>query len=247
MRARAVVVAEADGDRPCRLTELRGAAPIGLRPTPEALYLTSTAQGLVGDDQLELDVVVGVGATLVIRSVAATLAYASAGARLVVNATVAAGGRLDWHPEPLIVTRRCRASIEASVAIESGGALSWTEECLLGRFEEEPGDAEISLAIDHADTPLLRHRLAVGPAAPGFDGPAVLGRNRAVGCRVLAGALELPHRRTGPNWAVLDLEGPGVLVSVLGSTFEELRSNLAEACDPGRAMAELGVVAPTVG
>jgi urease accessory protein len=234
MRARAVVVAEADSDGRCRLTELRRAPPIGLCPTPDALYLTSTAQGLVGDDHLELNIVVGAGATLVIRSVAATLAYASAGARLAVNATVAAGGRLDWRPEPVIVTRRCRSSIEASVAIEGGGALTWTEECLLGRFEEEPGDAEFSLSINYAGSPLLRHRLAVGPAAPGFDGPAVVGRNRAVGCRVLAGALAMPDCNVGPNWAVLDLDGPGVMVNALGSTLDDLRGRMAAACDEDR-------------
>jgi urease accessory protein len=232
MRSAARVVAEAGSDGRTRLIELAAAAPLGLRPTRDALMLVSTAQGLLDDDDLTLEVVVGPGATLVVRSAAATVAYTSRHARLTVSCSVAPGGRLDWRPEPLIATAGCHLSLEARIVLEAGAALRWTEELVLGRLHEVPGSFATSLSVDLAGLPLLRHELAVGPDAPGWDGPAIVGSHRAVGLTLFAGALATPASAAGAAWAVMELAGGGALVSAFASDIPELRLAMAEACGP---------------
>ena len=71
----------------------------------------------------------------------------------------------------------------------------------------------LRLDVDIDDHPLLRHQLELGPGVPGWDGPAVLGANRAVGLVLLAGrgvAAGGPGRprqgraRAGPSWPSRD-------------------------------------------
>ncbi|RZU48987.1 UreD urease accessory protein [Krasilnikovia cinnamomea] len=79
MRAAARIVAEADGRGGTRLSVLRGEPPLLLRRTgaaggPATVHLVGGAAGPLGGDDLRLDVEVGPGAWLEVRSVAATLA-----------------------------------------------------------------------------------------------------------------------------------------------------------------------------
>jgi len=222
-------VAEADDRGSCRIVEMAATAPLGLRETRDAVYLVGTAQGLVGDDDLELEVVVGPGATLRIRSAAATIAYSSRSARLALRCSVGAEGVLDWCPEPVIATRGCRTTISARIELDRDAGLSWTEECVLGRIGEPPGDLELSIAVDYAGRALLRHQLLVGSASPGWDGPAHLGTNRAVGYRVVAGSLESSLSGTGNGWAALELDGPGVVLSAVAIDHLALRRAMTEA------------------
>ena len=52
---------------------LRSDGPLALRETPRGVYLVGTAAGPLGGDDLALDIDVGPGACLVIRSAAAML------------------------------------------------------------------------------------------------------------------------------------------------------------------------------
>ena len=233
MRSSARIVAVADLRGTTRFTELRGAAPLALRVTRDALYLVSTAQSLLGDDEVDLEILVGKGATLRVRSAAAMIAYASKGARFSITAEVEESGLLDWRPEPIIATGRCETSIDAKISLQAGAALSWHEECLLGRFGEQPGELELGLFIDHDDAPLLRQQLRVGPRAQGWNGPAVLGCERALGYRVLAGSWPRPRAAVGEGWGVLELDGPGTVISALASDLPELRRRIAAASESG--------------
>jgi urease accessory protein len=241
MRASAHVVAEADGSGGSRLTTLYGEPPLLVRRTgPAEVHLVGGAAGPLGGDELRIDVEVGPGASLTVRGVAASvLLPGSDGARsrFAVRARVAAGARLVWLPEPLIATRRCRHTSEVLVLLEEGGALVWREELVCGRFGERPGDVRVLTSVGYGALPLYRNELAVGPDAPGWDGPAVLGGAGAVGSLLVvdplwaaAGPVPGPEPEVlGPTAAVLPLAGPGVLVSTSGPDALAVRADLDTA------------------
>lgn len=236
MRALARVVAEADGDGVSRLTGLRSEAPLVLRETADALYLVSGAGGPLAGDDLVLEVDVGPGATLTVRTAAASVALGGgAPSRVRVEARVGAGGTLRWLPEPVVAARGCDHRMEATVDVAAGGRMTWREEIVLGRHGEPPGSVASRLAVDAGGTPLLRHELAVGPSAPHAGGPAIVGAARAVGTLLVVDPLfgvghpSLPG--PGAGSAVLALNGPGLQVVALDADALALRRQLDAAAD----------------
>jgi urease accessory protein len=219
------------------LALVRDAPPVAFRATPEAVYLVGTAASPVGDDKVVIDIEVEAGATLKVRSAASMIAWASAGSSLDVNVSIAKGGYLDWHLQPMIASRGCSFSQHVRAKLADGAQLRWTEEIVLGRHGEEPGRLSLRLDADIDDVPLLRHQLELGPGVAGWDGPAVLGSNRAVGLVLLAGPGTTaqggqrlpPPGAAGAGWAVMALDGPGTLVSAVGPDLAHLRLCLNEA------------------
>ncbi|MGX7674793.1 urease accessory protein UreD [Plantactinospora sp. DSM 117369] len=194
MRALARIVAEADPLRGTRLTVLRGEPPLLPRRTGPVgpagpgrevqLHLVGGAAGPLGGDRLRIEIEVGPGARLCVRSVAASLALPArdgAESRLVVQARVAAGGRLRWLPEPLIGAAGCAHRTTCVVELAEGAALCWREELVCGRHAEPVGDVRLEMTARYGGRTLLRNDLVVGPGAAGWSGPAVLGGARAVG------------------------------------------------------------------
>jgi urease accessory protein len=226
------------GPRPlegCRLALVRDAPPVAFRATPDAVYLVGTAASPVGDDKVVIDIEVEAAATLRARSAASMIAWASAGSSLEINVSVAKGGCLDWHLQPMIASTGCSFSQRVRAKLADGAALRWTEEIVLGRHGEEPGRLSLRLDVDIDDDPLLRHQLELGPGVAGWDGPAVVGNNRAVGLVLLAGPGTAQGERgvlspgAGAGWAAMPLEGPGTLISAVGADLAHLRLRLDEA------------------
>ena len=267
MRASARVVAEPDGRGGTRLAVLRGESPLLLRRTGPrgagvTVHLVGGAAGPLRGDDLRLDVEVGPGARLDVRSVAATLALPGRDAppsRLTVHATVATGGRLCWWPEPLIAAAGCDHRAVTRVEVAEGGHLVWRDDLVCGRHAEASGAVRTDLAVRYAGTMLHRHELAVGPDAAGWAGAAVLGGGRAVGSVLLAGpgaagwagaAVLGGDRAVGsvllagpgpavPAWsapggdaAIMPLAGPGVLATAVGADIRQVRAAL-DPLDPG--------------
>lgn len=232
MKARARVVAETGGRGATRLTGLRSEAPLVLRSTPEGLFLVGGAGGPLGGDDLALDITVGAGARLTVRTAAASMALPGPGPSEVrVRATVAAGGELRWLPEPVVAVKGCAHHMEATVELENGAVLVWREEIVLGRHGETGGSVLTRASVDLAGQPLLRHELALGPRYPPAAGPAVIAGARAVGSLVLAGReVTVPAVTLGPTAAVLPLAGAGVQIVALAPGAVELRRLL----DAGR-------------
>ncbi|MEV4628667.1 urease accessory protein UreD [Micromonospora sp. NPDC049523] len=239
MRAVARIVAVADGSRGTRLTELRGEAPLLLRRTgPDGepgevqVHLVGGAAGPLGGDRLRIEIEVGAGALLCVRTVAASLALPGAGggqSRLEVVARIGAGGRLRWLPEPLIGAARCDHLSRSVLELAEGAALVWREELVCGRHGEQVGDVRISTTVRYAGRTLLRNELAVGPRAPGWAGPAGLGGARVTGTLL----------RVDPTWTETGLPeaaplgayaarmplvgGPAVLVTATGTDLAMVR------------------------
>jgi urease accessory protein len=219
MRAEARIVAEADGPR-------TGSAV--------TVHLVGGAAGPLRGDDLRLDLEVGPGARLEVRSVAAQLALpgrpGAPASRLEIRAVVAAGATLRWLPEPLIAAAGCDHRAITRVDVEAGGTLLWRDDLVCGRHDEPSGDVHTDLTIRYAGSILHRHELTVGSRAPGWSGAAVLGGGRAVGSLVLAGP-ELPDAALlGGDAALMPLAGPGMLASAVGPDIRQVRAALDPLC-----------------
>jgi urease accessory protein len=229
MKALARIVAEADGRGGTRLAELYGEAPLlprrtGPRGDPVAqVHLVGGAAGPLGGDELCVEVHVGPGAALELRTVAASIVLPGVGrSHTRMHATVAAGGRLDWLPEPVVAAKACDHHAESVVELHPQARLRWREELVCGRHDEECGDLTLSTSVSRGGVPLYRQDLAVGPRAPGWAGPAVLSGHRTVGTLILVG-----HVWSGPSTmeggAALSLAGGGTVVTAIADHAHQLR------------------------
>ncbi|MDG4839696.1 urease accessory protein UreD [Micromonospora sp. WMMD967] len=189
MRALARLVARADGRGGTTLVELRGETPLLLRQTPAdggvaTVHLVGGAAGPLAGDDLRLEIEVGAGAAVRVHTVAAAIALPGrpgAVSRMTVRAVVHAGATLHWLPEQLVAAAGCAHLADSRVELAAGSRLRWRDELVCGRYGESPGGAVVHTRVDYADRPLLRQSLAVGPHAPGWAGPAVLGGAPATG------------------------------------------------------------------
>lgn len=233
MLAAARIVARVTGTGTTSLPELRSAVPIVLRrtgrPGREALvHLVGGAAGPLGGDQLRLEIVVGPGAVLRLRSVAATVVLPGAmgePSTWETDVRVEAGGLLDYAPEPLVAAAGADHLTRTRIDLAEGAGLRWREELVCGRHGEEPGTTRTELMVRHDGRPLLAHALTVGPGAPHWNSAGVLGDARAVGTAIYAGTevAHAPPAGAGPDLAVAALEGPGVLVTVVAADALSVR------------------------
>jgi urease accessory protein len=254
MRATARVVAVAGKRGETRLAVLSGQPPLLLRRTGATeVHLVGGAAGPLGGDRLRLEVEVGAGAELVMRTVAASVALPGADgaeSRVDVVARVAAGGRLRWLPEPLIAAAGCRHVAASTVDVAEGGWLCWRDELVCGRHGEAPGDVRVVSAFRYAGRPLYHHDLAVGPSADGWSGPAVLGSARATGSLLVADPAWLGEhdhgnrhggRRPrpavlGPGAALMPLAGPAYVATAVGADLRQVRARLDPVLPPVRSV-----------
>lgn len=222
MRATARIVAERDGDRTA-LRVLKGEVPLLPRCTGRSeVHFVGGAAGPLGGDDLSIEIEVGPGAALWVRTVAASVALPGrdgAASRLSVHAVVGDGGLLAWLPEPIVAAARCDHHNVSAVELAAGARLVWREEVVFGRHGEAAGDIRLATTIRRQSRPWYRGDVAVGPAHP--DGPAILG-----GARVLA-TLITTETDAGaaatPGAAVMPLVGGGVVATALGGTLGETR------------------------
>lgn len=251
MKASARVVAEADGRHGTRLAVLHGESPLLLRRTGAhtgagvTLHLVGGAAGPLRGDDLRLEITVGPGAELEIRSVAAQLALPGRAdlppSRLELHATVAAGATLRWLPEPLIAAAGCDHHTVTHVEVAGGGILLWRDDLVCGRHDEPSGNVKTTTTIRYAGKTLYRHDLSVGPAAPAWSKAAVLGHARAVGTLLAAAptteTLPLPPSASSPaandvvgDVALMRLAGPGVVITAVGTDIRQVRAALDPLC-----------------
>lgn len=237
MRARASLVAEADGRGGTRLTRLRGEPPLLLRRTGGAagadtiVHLVGGAAGPLGGDDLRLDLDVGPGAAVCLRTAAASVALparSGAPSRFTVAATVASGGLLYWLPEQTVAAAGCHHTTLATVELESGAELVWRDELICGRADEPSGDAMITTSVTYAGRPLLRQTLHIGPGAPGWSGPAVLGGTTATGSllHVHPGTTPPPTAILAPTAVRMPLAGLASLTTATAPDAHTLRHHL---------------------
>ncbi len=97
------------------------------------VYVLHPPGGVVGGDELELELVVGEGAQVLATTPAATKLYRSSGATARVDnrIEVKRGGVLEWLPGETIAFGGSAARVSTSIALEPGGRfLGWEITCL---------------------------------------------------------------------------------------------------------------------
>ena len=182
--ASAEIVAEAGPDGITRLPVLASQVPLVLRRTPDAVYVIGGAAGPIGGDDLSLRISVAEGAFLRVRTAAASIALPGPDGLesvLRLSVSVGPGARLEYLPEPVVVTAGARHATVVSVSLDEGASLLLREELLLGRHGEDGGATRLVLRVDYAGRPLLRQSLEVSGTDDASLGPAVLAGHRAVG------------------------------------------------------------------
>lgn len=238
--ATARLCVDADHHGRTRLAVLRSEPPLLLRPTgPAQVHLVGGAAGPLGGDRLRIEVSVGPGATLTLRTVAASLALPGpdgAPSQLEISASVAAGGHLSWLPEPLIAAHACRHTTQTTIDVAAGASLWWRDELQCGRHNEQPGDVRLLTKLRVAGAEIYRHDLAVGPDAPNWSSPAVLADARSIGTLLIVDDAwreygPPPTLVLDPTAAAMPLDGPAMLVTALAADPADVRRYLDAASE----------------
>jgi urease accessory protein len=224
---------EVDGGGRSRLTCLRSEGPLVVRPTAGTLvHLVGGAGGPLGGDVLTIEIVVGPGAELTLRTVAAAVALPGPGpapSMVRVDARVGEGGVLHWLPEPMVAARGCDHRAGARVVLAAGARLVWREALVGGRHGETGGSVTSRLSVDYDGRPLVRHQVEMGPDTPGagWGSPAVGGGARCVGSLLVVdptwtGGGPGPVILEAGAAAVLPLAGPAAHVVALAPDARQL-------------------------
>jgi urease accessory protein len=218
-----------------QVTVLRSDGPVALRETPNGVYLIGAAAGPLGGDDLVLDIDVGPGSRLLLRSAAGALLLPGprgGTSRQRFCARVGAGAHLDFCLQPAVAAAGCDHRVSAEVELAPGATLRWREAIVLGRHGEPAGQCVSRLDVTLAAVALYRGELAVG--RPWADASsAVLNGARAVGSVLLAGAARAKQAAAGDGLAVLPLAGPGIVVSATAPDA----ATLARRLDRGEGLA----------
>jgi urease accessory protein len=184
IHAAAEIVAVAGAGGVTRLPVLSSQVPLVLRRTPDAVYVVGGAAGPIGGDELALRISVGAGAFLRVRTAAASIALPGPdGLESVLRVTVdvGTGARLEYLPEPVVVSAGARHATIIRVTLAEGASLLLRDELLLGRHGEAGGACRTELRVTYAGRPLLRQSLEVSGTDTADLGPAVLAGHRGVG------------------------------------------------------------------
>jgi urease accessory protein len=248
MRALARVATERDLRGRTRICVLRSGWPLMLRTTlpleqgavtawatPDAarVYLAAGGAGPVGGDRLRLEICVGEGSALILGEVSPTLLLPGPHgeqSETAIDIHVGADATLAWLPQLVIAAHDCHHHTDIRVTLHATARLLLREEVLFGRHGEQPGALRQRLRVVRDDRPLYDQELAVGPTAPGWNGPAVTGGHAAAGALLVVE----PTWSDGPppatpyaaGAALLPLCGPAVLVSALAPDTKVLRRQL---------------------
>jgi urease accessory protein len=162
-------------------------APVWFRWDGATLWLVGSGASPVGEDHIRVRVEVGPGVDVAVRSVAATVLYAARGegTRWHTEIVVDEGARLDWRPEPMILTERARHHASTVVHASSGAEVTLDETVVLGRAGERTGALCSSLEVHLDRTTALQ--TSFDTTVPGWSGPGGVGAHGVVASRLLLG------------------------------------------------------------
>jgi urease accessory protein len=166
MRSDVLVVAQ-----PGRLPRIECRGGLAARHTePDTVHLVSAAATPLGGDTISIRLIVEPGARLRLRSAAATMALPGA-ATTQSHACwhIETDGELDIDPEPTIVAANARHLSELTVCLGDTSRLRIRERVQIGRTGEREGFWSGAMRADVAGTPLLRHRVELGPGSVADD------------------------------------------------------------------------------
>jgi urease accessory protein len=166
MRSDVLVVAQRG-----RLPRIECRGGLAARHTePDTVHLVSAAATPLGGDTISIRLIVEAGARLRLRSAAATVALPGAATTQSQACWhIETDGELDIDPEPTVVAANARHLSELTVCLAETSRLRIRERVQIGRTGEREGFWSGSIRVDVAGTPLLRHRLELGPGSVADD------------------------------------------------------------------------------
>jgi urease accessory protein len=215
------------------LTTVRGGGHFAGRQTgPTTVHLVGTAAGPLGGDEVTIAVRVGPGASLSLRSAAATVVLPGLevpGSRLNFEAFVDDGAWLEVAPEPTVVCRGAVHEVVTSVALAGTGQVRLLEQVVLGRSGEAGGAWTGRLAVTRDGRPVLRHTL----------------RSGLIGVRAIASLVDTSvtgRAAVAGSCVAMPLAAGGMLVTGTGSAATALLAELEGAA----ALGARGAVVPEV-
>lgn len=232
------------------------------------VYLLHPPGGIVGGDELELDVRVAAGAHALLTTPSATKLYRSSGSRATVRQRLSleAGATLEWLPQETIAFSGSIASLSTRVELEAGSNFIGSEVLCLGRPAAhesfDRGHLTQRLEIWRGERPLLFEQIQLAGGGPELCQPWGLHGHSTLGTLVAVSALapEVWARRLPPlvqslREGLAPLAGlaavtqvSGVLVCrFLGAGASEAHAVLRRAWELVRpALTESPAVAPRI-
>ncbi|GGL15807.1 urease accessory protein UreD [Planomonospora parontospora] len=225
---------------------LQGDGPFDLRRLPSRggparVCVLGAMSAPHNGDRLRIEITVEAGADLHLTSAAATVALpgpAPGHAVYDVLLRVGRDARLHWLPEPVISAAGSDLRQHIRVDLAPTARLLLSEQQILGRAREPTGRLDSRLTVRRGGRTLLDQQTSFGPGAPGWDGPAVLDGNRAVGQLLLlgpgltggSGPVEiLGGTPADGHGVIVPLDGPGRLATAVAPDAGDLRRLLDTA------------------
>jgi urease accessory protein len=202
------------------------APPVVLRRTGRRrVHVVAVGGGPLGGDRLRLRVELGPGERLAVHSAAATVVQPGRDpgsvASFDVEAVLAEGAVLDWRPEPTVV---CDGAVwEPSVRLDlaEGARARVVEQLVLGRSGQAGGRCASTTRATVGAAPVLASTTLIDGADAALTGIGGTGGARSVGSVLVVGepAPEAEEARDDGDvvWARTPLDGPGSLVTAIGT------------------------------
>ncbi|MDJ0394096.1 urease accessory protein UreD [Rhodococcus sp. G-MC3] len=216
---RTELVIEASAHRSPRIIASGGLS--GRLTGADTVHLIGTAATPLGGDVMNIRIVVGIGARLVIRSVAASVALPSTLERESCSEwsfDVAADGALDFDPEPMIVAADAVHHTRTLIQFESSATIGFRERVQIGRAGERAGRWYGTMRSDIDGLPHLRHRVELGHGTIGHD---TLSAPKS-----LSSSIRFPDHRgpetAGPGAVRMPLAAGGSLTTCTGDRLDAL-------------------------
>lgn len=200
-------------------------APRVLDLGPAAVHacVLPTQAGPLAGDHDRMRIVVGAGATLVVRPVTATVALPGARpTRIGLDVEIGAGGRLVLEEAPLIVAAGADVERSATIVLAAGAVAALRDVVVLGRTGEPGGRFAGTTRITGDRGVILHDEVRLDPATARQDAHVAL----APGHRV-AGTLCLVGIETADD-AALGLARGGALRRCTAPGVAELDAELAQ-------------------
>jgi urease accessory protein len=214
------------------LEVLAGHGQLAARETgPGTVHLVATAAGPLGGDRVEVAIRVYAGASLSVRSAAASVALpgpSDAVAVVDLVATVEDGGELEVSLEPSVVVARAVLWSSATFHLAGTARVRHREQVVVGRWGEPAGTWRGTFHADRDGVPLLRHAICLGPGSPDWVAPHDY---RALLAEHWLGGPTPEYAATRGDAVAMPLAGGGLLVTAVASELAAARR------DAGRALA----------
>ena len=243
-----LVVAAASGALAVRRTGARGGrtggaragAPSGSVEAPLGVHLVATAAGPLGGDVVDVRVRVLAGASLRLRSVAATLALPRSGgglARTCLDVVVEDGAHADVELGPTVVAAGADVVATTTARVDGTGTLVLTERVQLGRHHEAPGRWRGHLDARRGGRPWLVQRVGVGPGASLDD---AIDAPRALLSRLSTDDAPAGAAMTRGSAARLPLARGGTLVEATGPDLGAVAADVTALAGAGEGIRTAG-------